>query len=189
MHKKEKLQTAQNIVALFIIIIVIACAFVFKEQIEKYAVTGYFGVFIACVASTATVLLPAPAIFVVVQYAQLLNPVLVVLIGGFGTATGEMLGYFLGKNGAQLTRFKPKGKLFYLFLKHPYKAVFLFSFLPLPVFDIIGICAGALRLRAVKFFSVCLFGKTLKMALYVAFVSYALQYLPFMQGELAQILS
>ncbi len=179
MKKQSIIKTASSIVGLVLIFAVIIAAFVYKQEIENFAITGYLGVFVACTASTASILLPAPGIFIVIQYAQLLNPVLVIILGGLGTALGDMLGYYLGKNGTELVQIKPRGKILSLFKKLPYKAVFLFSVLPLPFFDFVGICAGAVKLNSFKFLCVCFLGKAIKMAFYVMLFYYAKDFLSF----------
>lgn len=46
--------------------------------------------------------------------------------------------------------------------RHGLWAVFLFSAIPSPVLDIVGVAAGALRLDLWKFLVVCWLGKTIK---------------------------
>ena len=173
MKKNEPKKIVQSICSLFVVIAVIVCAFVFKKQIERYAATGYLGVFIACFASTATILLPAPGIFVVIQYAQFLNPILVILLGALGTALGELIGYSLGRTGNKLAKINTEKKFFSWITRKPIFAVFLFSLIPLPVFDIVGICAGVVKVNPIKFTAACFCGKLLKMAGYVLLVNYA----------------
>ncbi len=170
MQIQNKYKVLQSALSIILVLAVIIVAFIFKDDIENYAISGYFGVFIACIASTATILLPAPGIVVVVQYAQLLNPIIVVLLGGLGTSLGEMLGYMLGKNGVQLVNIDTNKKAFNLFRKKPYLTVFLFSLIPLPLFDIVGVCAGMVKLNPIKFLLFCFCGKTIKMAFYVIFI-------------------
>ena len=129
----------------------------------------------ACVASTATILLPAPGILVVLQYAQLLNPLIVVLIGGLGTSFGELLGYLLGRKGNDILVIDSNNRILRLFNRNPAIGVFIFSFLPLPLFDIVGICAGVSRMNPIKFWLTCLAGKTLKMGAYVLAFIYFVQ--------------
>ncbi len=179
MLNSKKFKFIQSIASLLLIFFIIIITFLFKDQIEKYAITGYFGVFVACFASTASILLPAPGIIVVLQYATLLNPVAVIFIGGLGTAFGEMIGYFLGKNGNEIIDINTDVKIFKIFKKNSYFTVFIFSYIPLPLFDFVGICAGITNLNPIKFFMVCFCGKTLKMITYVLLFKYALELLPF----------
>lgn len=173
MKKSEPRKVVQSILSLFVVLAVIICAFVFKEQIEKYAATGYLGVFLACFAATATIFLPAPGILVVIQYAQFLNPILVILLGSLGTALGELIGYILGRNGNELAKINTEKKFFSWLTRKPILAVFLFSIIPLPVFDIVGICAGMAKVNPLKFGIACFLGKLLKMTGYVLLVNYA----------------
>lgn len=165
-HLSSK-KLVQSIICLVLVALVMVAAFIFKDEIEEYAATGYFGVLVACFASTATVFLPAPGILVVIQYAQILNPFIVVLIGGLGTSLGELLGYLLGKECTEIIDINTQNKIFNLVRRHPLFMVFLFSFAPLPFFDVIGICAGMVKLNPIKFWIACLLGKTLKMTVFV----------------------
>ncbi len=173
MKKRDTKKIIQSIIGLAVVLAVMICAFVFKKQIEQYAMTGYIGVLIACFAATATILLPAPGILVVIQYAQFLNPIIVVVLGAIGTSLGEMIGYLLGYSGNQIANVDTDKKFFIWLKKKPLLAVFLFSLIPLPVFDIVGVCAGMSKVHPVKFWIACFFGKLIKIAGYVVIVKYA----------------
>lgn len=149
LEQNRKRQIMQSVCCLSIVVLVMAAAFFYKEEIEGLAATGYLGVFIACFAATSTILLPAPGILVVIQYAQILNPLLVVLIGSVGTALGEMSGYVLGRSGNAIIQVDTTGKNFFLFRKHPKTMVFLFSLIPFPVFDVVGIGAGMTKMNPI----------------------------------------
>lgn len=177
MKKISLLEKVLNILGLVIVFVVILFAFFYKQQIEKYAMGGYFGVLVSCFASTATILLPAPGIFVVIQYAQLLNPVLVVILGGIGTASGELIGYILGRAGKNITNINSDNKILRIFEKHPYVAVFIFSVLPLPLFDVIGVVSGMSKVNVCKFWVVCLLGKIIKMSIYILMVEYIKEFI------------
>lgn len=170
-------QIIQSLCCLTVVVLVMAAAFFCKERIESLATTGYFGVFVACVAATSTILLPAPGILVVIQYAQLLNPLLVVLVGGIGTALGEMGGYVLGRSGNDIVQIDTTGKVFRFFKNHPKTMVFLFSLIPFPVFDVVGICAGITKMNPIGFWLSCSLGKIIKMGIYVILFSCATDYL------------
>jgi membrane protein YqaA with SNARE-associated domain len=173
MKNKEPKKILQSILCILFVVVVIVCAFAFKEKIEKYAATGYLGVLLACFASTATILLPAPGIIVVIQYSKFLNPLLVILLGSLGTASGELLGYLLGRNGNELAQINTNKKTFSWLRQKPIFAVFLFSLIPFPIFDIVGVCAGIIKVNPLKFIVACFLGKFLKMTGCVALVSYA----------------
>ena len=176
LEQNEKRKIIQSLCCLTVVVLVMAAAFFFKEKIERLAATGYLGVFIACFAATSRILLPAPGILVVIQYAQLLNPLLVVLVGGVGTALGEMGGYVLGRSGNDIVRVDTTSKVFLFFKKHPKTMVFLFSLIPFPVFDVVGIGAGMTKMSPISFWLSCLLGKTIKMGIFVLLFSYAADY-------------
>ena len=173
MKNKEPKKLILSVIGLAVVLIVMVCAFVFKQQIEQYAMTGYIGVLIACFAATATILLPAPGILVVIQYAQFLNPIIVVSLGAIGKSLGEMIGYLLGYSGNQIANINTEKKFFIWLNKKPLVAVFLFSLIPLPIFDVIGVCAGISKIHPVKFWIACFLGKLIKIAGYVVIVKYA----------------
>lgn len=166
-----------SVISLIIVLAVIGAAFLFRDEIERFALTGYLGVFIACLASTATILLPAPGILIVAEYATILIPWIVVLLGALGTSLGEMFGYWLGKSGNELAKINTKGKWFSLLQRKPMLWVFLFSMIPLPVFDIIGVCAGMSKINPLKFWAACFVGKLIKMAVFTAFSGYILNHI------------
>lgn len=166
MHHKKLLRIILNVLAISFVISAILIAFFYRGFIEKYAVTGYFGVFVSCIVSTATILLPAPSLFVVIQYAQFLNPVLVLIIGGLGTSLGELLGYVLGRSSNNLLQMDTEKRLFKWFKKKPELMVFLFALIPAPVFDIVGIMAGMIKMYPIRFWIPCFVGKTLKFGFY-----------------------
>ena len=161
-----------SIVGLTGVIIVIVSAFLFKEEIEEFSRTGYLGVFLACFASTASILLPAPGLIVILQYSMILNPIIVIILGSLGTATGELIGYFLGYTGNRLIKSPENNRILRSFNRHPVLIVFIFSAIPFPIFDIVGICAGSVKMNTFKFWLTCWLGKIIKVAIFVAFMRY-----------------
>ena len=140
----------------------------FREQISALPQYGYLGLLAACFLTNATIFLPAAGIAFTLSAAAVLSPIPCALIGGLGTALGELVGYCFGRAGLRELPRREKLARVYAFLeKWGYAAVFLFALVPLPVFDAVGIAAGRARLSPVWFFLTCLAGKTLKMLAYV----------------------
>lgn len=178
MKNEGTAQLIQSVCCLVIVVAVMAVSYLYREQIEAFSATGYLGVFVSCVAATSTVLLPAPGILVVVRYASLLNPVLVVLIGGIGTAIGELVGYTLGRSGNAIAKIDTSSRAFRMIYKRPMFMIFLFSLIPLPIFDIVGICAGMAKIHPVSFLLSCSLGKIIKMGIYVVLCAFFAEYIP-----------
>lgn len=166
-------------------IIMSAPYILYKEQIQQMALVGYLSVVIACAISNVSILLPSSSTLIVVAAASSLNPMLCVLAGGLGTALGEQSSYICGRIGRK--GFDDNGsrekKVLKWMNKHDALTVFVFAFLPLPIFDIVGIAAGALRMNWIKYLFSAVLGKTLKFFLAVIGVYYVLPtLLPFIDG-------
>lgn len=157
----------------------------YKEQIQQMALVGYLSVEIACAISNVSILLPSSSTLIVVAAASSLNPMLCVLAGGLGTALGEQSSYICGRIGRK--GFDDNGnrekKVLKWMKKHDALTVFVFAFLPLPIFDIVGIAAGVLRMNWIKYMVSAVLGKTMKFFLAVIGVYYVLPtLLPFIDG-------
>ena len=142
-------------------------AFAMSSFVKEHAPISYLGVFLVCFIANSTVLLPAPSILVVLEYSQILNPVAVAICGAFGAALGEMIGFLAGAHGRYLVSRKSIRKIENRFPNHPLLFVFTFAALPLPLFDVVGMLAGAIRLNIAKFFASCFSGKLVKMLAFV----------------------
>jgi membrane protein DedA with SNARE-associated domain len=135
----------------------------FVKQLGAY---GYLGVFLLTLLSSATVVLPSPALGVVLMAGQTLNPWLVGLLGGVAAGLGEITGYLAGLGGnelAQRSRFYPRVRAWVQ--RWGLLTIFVLAFVPGPVFDLAGIAAGAMRMPFRRFLLVCMAGKVLRMIL------------------------
>ncbi len=138
--------------------------------VKKY---GYFGVFIITLLTSATIFIPVPSQLYVFLLAPVLNPVLMSLAAGLGSAIGELTGYGIGLGGEKIIIKKyPQYKDSLKAWKRKFKErgfilLFLFAVTPLPD-DIVGIVAGLLKYDVKKFLIAVFLGKTL-MFLLVAY--------------------
>jgi membrane protein YqaA with SNARE-associated domain len=167
-----------SILFIFVIIAISVCIFVFREKIQHLGSIGYLGVLLICFVCNATVLAPAPSLAVVVSAALALNPVLVALAGAIGTTLGEAVGYAAGYMGKNIIDFE-NNKLARGVKKYGALAIFLFALLPLPLFDIVGVAAGYLRIRVYQFFIACFLGKFIKMLVYALGANHFVKYITF----------
>lgn len=149
----------------------------FREQLQQLSAVGYIGLFLACLATNASVFLPANGIAFTVAASAALDPLLCAIVGGLGTACGEVVGYFIGRCGhAQIEDRQSFQRVAEALDRYGNWAIFILAFLPLPLFDLIGIAAGTAGLRLLRFFLVCCIGKIGKMLLYVFVIQH---FLPF----------
>ena len=127
---------------------------------------GYPGLFLLNLASSATLILPAPGLALALAAGATLNPFLVGLAVGSGSALGELTGYIAGATGRGMV----EGDLNYPRVrgwmeKKGLAVIFVLSIVPNPIFDVAGIVAGAMRIPVWKFLSVAWVGKVIKSTL------------------------
>jgi membrane protein DedA with SNARE-associated domain len=146
---------------------------------------GYLGLFAASLIGSASVILPVPIFLLIFVAGSLLNPLLVGIIAGIGSAIGELTSYAVGLGGRKLL---DKGKK----KKKPAKAegaskwfmraeawmkkrggfvvIFIFAVTPLPD-DVIGIICGGIKYDIKKYFIACLLGKLI-LSLFIAYAGF-----------------
>lgn len=148
---------------------------------ERFATFGYGGVFIANLASTATVFIPVPGLTaagqaLIIQQGAILNPIGVGLLGGTGMALGEVTAYAAGAVGSEVAR---EGQLDvprrlrpvvhriirwvdWLMDHYGFVTLLVLSAIPNPAFELAGITAGAVRTRFWVFMAAVLIGKNMR---------------------------
>ncbi|MBS3054759.1 MAG: VTT domain-containing protein [Candidatus Aenigmarchaeota archaeon] len=129
---------------------------------------GYLGLFLVSAISSATIFLPLPGYLVIPIAATTLNPFLVGVVAGAGSAVGEMTSYGIGLGGRKLSgKAKKDLNAWFERLKNWFARyngvaiIFAFSALPLP-FDVMGLFCGAIKYDARKFFIATLSGKVMR---------------------------
>lgn len=134
------------------------------DWVRSFGRWGYLSVFGISLLSSATVLIPAPGLAVVFAMGGALDPLALGIIAGVGSGLGELSGYIAGASGRGLIlRNKGfNGRLQRFTTRYTYPALFVLAVLPMPVFDIAGVLAGALKMRVSHFLAVVISGKVLK---------------------------
>lgn len=137
-------------------------AFVFREQLTQLKSLGLLGIFLINFLGNATVIFPAPGIISVVAGGALYPPFLVAAVSALGGSFGDMVGFSLGASGEGLL--VKKDNKWYMRLERIFKkasgiVIFLFAFIPNPLFDFVGIMAGAFRYSPIQFFLIMLCGR------------------------------
>jgi membrane protein DedA with SNARE-associated domain len=142
---------------------------------------GYFGVFLANLASTATVFIPVPGLTAAAQAliassGEALGPFLVGVVGGLGMAVGEITAYIAGMAGAHLSREEklkaPRRLQPFIdsLVRHVNRlmehygmaTLFVLAAVPNPLFEIAGLTAGATRFSFWKFMASVTPGKVVR---------------------------
>lgn len=160
----------------------------------RFATFGYAGVFLANLASTATVFIPVPGLTAAGQtlindqgaaQSSIQNVVLVGLLGGTGMALGEVTAYAAGTVGSQVAR---EGQLKaprlirpvvervvrwvdWLMAHYGFLTLMVLSAIPNPAFEVAGITAGVVRMNFWRFMAAVMIGKNAR-GLLLAFLGY-----------------
>jgi membrane protein YqaA with SNARE-associated domain len=133
--------------------------------IERLGHWGYVGAFLISLIASATIILPAPGIAVVIAMSTTLDPLVLAVVAGIGSAFGELSGYLAGTSGSALVPARRRAQfeqLQRLTDRYGVVGLTLLAALPLPLFDFAGIVAGMLRMRVATFLAAVSLGKSAK---------------------------
>ncbi len=153
---------------LAVIILITALAFWLALNPQWVAATGhwgYVGAFLISLVASATVVLPAPGLAVIIAMSGALNPLALALVAAVGGSLGELTGYVAGASGRALvnegeaTRW---ARIRRWTEQYGGWTLFAFAAFPLPLFDVAGMVAGALRMRVGTFLVAVTAGKSVK---------------------------
>ena len=163
----EKRLTLSRILALFIVIALSIFVYSIRDRAEELAIYGYPGIFLLSFLAYATVLLPAPGVWVVFTMGSVFNPLGVALAAGTGAALGELSGYLAGFSGqAVIERVDIYERLTIWMKKNGSLTILVLAAIPNPFFDLAGVAAGSLKMHVVRFLFWCWIGEIIKMAIF-----------------------
>lgn len=136
------------------------------SRLEENAGVSYGGLFVLAFLFNSTVLLPSPILTIVGAMSLSFPPMWVGLVAGIGSTLGELVSYTAGASGRELVDGHVGKRLHNWIERGGGATIFLAAFIPGPVFDFVGIAAGALRFPLGRFVFFCGMGKILKMILF-----------------------
>ncbi len=147
-------------------VLIIVASMLFVPGTVDLGNWGYPGAFVINALSTATLLLPAPGIALIVSMANELNPIGLGVASGLGGAIGSLTAYWAGAQARQAL----EGKRFYGFMlsymeRFGGAALFLFSALAILPGDIASVIAGATRYPLKRYMLYVGAGNVVKMVL------------------------
>jgi len=156
------------ILAVLLAVGITTALFLYRDQVSQLGDYGYLGAFLVSLISSATVILPVPGLVVLFALGASLNPVLVALAGAVGGIFGEVTGFMVGYGGREVVQ----DSRMYVRVEKWMKrwgawAIFAFAAVPLPVFDVAGVVAGALGYPLWKFLLIGWVGKSIKYVILV----------------------
>lgn len=153
-----------RVVALLAVIGISVLIYIYRDRAEELAIFGYPGIFLVSFLAYATVLLPAPGVFIIFTMGAIFNPLAVALVAGAGAALGEFSGYLAGFSSQLVVeRAAIYERLMRWMRRNGPLTVLILSAIPNPFFDLAGIAAGALKMKPVRFLFWVWIGVTIKM--------------------------
>jgi membrane protein YqaA with SNARE-associated domain len=136
----------------------------YQAELRNLGNYGYLGLFVISIIGNATLILPAPVFVVACAAGLVYGPIGVGLVAGVGSAIGELTGYMAGAGGKALI---PQGKrylqLTHFMQRHGMLTIFLLGAIPNPIFDVGGIIAGVLQMKAWRFLLAAALGKSIRL--------------------------
>lgn len=138
----------------------------YRDRLAGLGAYGYPGLFLLNLLASATLILPAPGLALALAAGASLNPFLVGLAVGTGSALGELTGYIVGASGRGMVENDPNyPRVSGWMRKSGLWVIFVLSLVPNPMFDVAGIVSGAMHIPVWKFLSVTWVGKVIKSTL------------------------
>lgn len=151
-----------------------AAVLLLSDQIAALGDWGYVGAFFISLMGSATILVPVPSWAVIVGLAKTLDPLLLGIVSGAGSAIGELTAYLFGNGMGRLIEkrkdFQDQKKWIQ---NNDFWAIFVLSFLPNPIFDVAGLAAGAARVPWIRFLAFCSIGRILRFIVF-GYIGYAM---------------
>lgn len=159
-----------TVVRVLVILAVIALSvflFLNRDRMQELEGLGYPGVFLISLLSNATLVLPVPGVLFTSAMGAVFNPLWVALAAGTGATLGELTGYMAGFSGQGVIENKEwYARVTRWMQKYGDITVLVLAFVPNPLFDIVGVVAGALRLPLRRYLLFSWIGKVGKMLLF-----------------------
>lgn len=126
---------------------------------------GYLGIFTISLIGSSSIILPIPYTIIIFSIGslQIMNPFLIAISAGIGSALGEFIGYILGYYGRTIVSEENKKKMMTIlkvFSRYGALTIFLFALTPLPD-DLLFIPLGIMKYNFIKAFIPSLLGKML----------------------------
>jgi membrane protein YqaA with SNARE-associated domain len=137
---------------------------------EALGVLGYAGIFIITLLGAMTLFIPGPTMVAAFLIGSTLNPLLVSLCAGLGSAIGETTGYSAGYASRALIRDPGEKQAWYWWVlrwmgRFPFLTLFVLSAIPNFLTDVSGLIAGRIRYPYWRFLLATFLGKTIRFGL------------------------
>ncbi len=162
----------QRILAVLMLLLIVGCSvavFLLPLGSAELAPLGYLAVFVGTLVGGMAILVPGVNL-VVLFAGRTMDPLLVALVGGFGSALGESTGYAVGRaTRSLLTERRLESRwaraVAGLVRRNAFLTIFGAAFAAVRLADVAGLVAGRVGYSYRKFFLATFLGKTLRFVL------------------------
>ncbi len=149
----------------------------YKSFFESASKLGLLGIFLVNFIGSASFSFATPGFVTVIAGGSIYPIFYVAIASSLGAALGDLVSLLMGFSGRKFIDHKLEKKKWFiklekLFKKHSIWVLFLFSFIPNPAFDIIGIIAGIFSYSPLKYVFIVFLGRFLRFLLLAKFGSY-----------------
>jgi len=123
-------------------------------SLQSYGWLAYLVVFGVSLLSSSTIFIPTPGTAIVLAAAMVWDPVLVGFAAGTGDAIGELTAYWVGYMGEKIIvdeHLPAYQKAARWMDRYGAWAIFGVALVPVVLFDLVGLAAGALKIKWWKF--------------------------------------
>ena len=173
----------------FLAVVAIGVASFFLHSYITLEQYGYLGVGLIVLLASGGLLMP-PGIIAVCAASSpdvlpgiTLTPYWVALIAGTAGTLGEVTGYLLGYSGRGfVTRTRLYLKIEGWMRHRGWLILLLVSLVPNPIFDVVGIAAGALKYPVWRFLAIVWVGKLGRFSIIAYACAYSVEWLPGLFG-------
>ncbi|HET7091779.1 MAG TPA: VTT domain-containing protein [Anaerolineae bacterium] len=140
--------------------------------------SGLVVLFVFGAITSATLVLPVPGLALTAIAGSVANPFVVGIVAGAGQTLGEMTGYMAGYSGQTLIDDSPRyARLVSWMRRFGAPIIFVLALLPIALFDVAGIIAGALRMPVWLYLLSASAGKIIKNVAVAYAAAYGMEWL------------
>ena len=173
-RRERRLQLLGLMVGLGVVISVwVFRSYITGAELEE---AGYPGVFFLSFLGSVSMVLPIPGLISACGLSVILNPFAIGVLSGVGETLGELSGYAVGYGGGSIVEKRRLYQRVKTWMeRRGVLVLFLVSAIPNPIFDVVGIAAGAVRFPLQQFLATVLAGKLVKglLVAYTCFYGYS----------------
>ena len=170
-------QNLLRLSAFLAVLAIMGAAFLLHEKLDLDKL-AYGGLGLTVLLASGGLVLPIPSLAAACAAGASLNPFYVALVAGSAGTLGELTGYFLGYSGrGVLDRSRLYQRMEGWMRRRGWLLLFLVALIPNPIFDLVGIAAGALRYPVWRFLAVVWVGKLLKFLAFAYTCAYSIEWL------------